>query len=75
MIQNVKKILAPVDFSAHSMQALAGAWDLAKDTNAELHLLHVAVPHHSFLPRTLGASLGTKRCRLGGEQEHGARET
>ena len=53
MIQNVKKILAPIDFSDYSMQALKGAWDLAKDTNAELHLLHVVAPHHSFIPLPL----------------------
>ncbi len=61
MIQNVKKILAPIDFSEYSMQALKGAWDLAKDTNAELHLLHVVVPHHSFLPLPL--TLDAERAR------------
>ncbi len=47
MIQNVKKILSPVDFSEPSMKALASAWELAKDVDAtELHLLHVVMPHH-----------------------------
>ena len=47
MIQNVKKILAPIDFSEPSMKALASAWELAKEVNAnELHLLHVVTPHH-----------------------------
>lgn len=47
MIQNVKKVLAPIDFSEPSMKALASAWELAKEVNAdELHLLHVVVPHH-----------------------------
>src|ERR1700683_2337817 len=47
MIQNVKKILAPIDFSEPSMKALASAWELAKETSAtDLHLLHVVTPHH-----------------------------
>src|SRR5580704_71769 len=47
MIQNVKKVLAPIDFSEPSMKAMASAWELAKEVNAnELHLLHVIVPHH-----------------------------
>lgn len=47
MIQNVKKILAPVDFSEPSMKALASAWELAREVNAgELHLLYVVTPHH-----------------------------
>jgi universal stress protein A len=50
MIQNFKKILAPLDFSEHSMQALRGAWELSRDNNAELHILHVVAPHHSFIP-------------------------
>ena len=31
MIQNLKKILAPIDFSEYSMEALRGAVELAKD--------------------------------------------
>ena len=47
MIQNVKKILSPVDFSAPSMTALQSAWELAKEVNAEqLHLVHIVIPHH-----------------------------
>src|SRR3984957_14954516 len=47
MIQNVKKVLAPVDFSEPSMKALTAAWELVKEVDAtELHLLHVVVPHH-----------------------------
>lgn len=47
MIHNVKKILAPIDFSEPSMKALASAWELAKDVDAsELHLLYVVTPHH-----------------------------
>jgi nucleotide-binding universal stress UspA family protein len=47
MIQNVKKILSPIDFSEPSMKALASAWELAKEVNAtELHMVHVVLPHH-----------------------------
>jgi nucleotide-binding universal stress UspA family protein len=48
MIQNVKKMLAPIDFSQYSMDALNGAAELARDIGAELHLLHVVAPHHSL---------------------------
>jgi len=47
MIQSVKKVLAPIDFSEPSMKAMASAWELARDVNAEqLYLLHVITPHH-----------------------------
>jgi nucleotide-binding universal stress UspA family protein len=47
MIHNVKKILAPIDFSEPSMKAMASAWELAKEVDAtDLHLLHVVTPHH-----------------------------
>lgn len=49
MIQNVKKVLAPVDFSPHSMEAMRGAMELAKEVGAEVHLMHVIAPHHSFV--------------------------
>jgi universal stress protein A len=48
MIQNVKKMLAPIDFSKYSMDALDGAAELASDVGAELHVLHVVAPHRSF---------------------------
>ena len=50
MIQNVRKILAPIDFSQPSVAAMKGAWELARETRAEVHLLHVVVPHHFFIP-------------------------
>ncbi|HUO03834.1 MAG TPA: universal stress protein [Candidatus Binataceae bacterium] len=53
MIQNVKKILAPLDFSEHSMAAMHGAWELAQETDADVHIVHVVVPHHSFIPLML----------------------
>jgi len=49
MIQNVKKILAPIDFSEHSMNAMRSAMEIAKDVGAEVHLVHVIAPHHHFI--------------------------
>ena len=47
MIQSVRKILAPIDFSEPSMKAMASAWELAKEVDAaEMHLIHVVTPHH-----------------------------
>jgi nucleotide-binding universal stress UspA family protein len=47
MLNNAKKILAPIDFSEPSMKALAAAWELVKEVDAnELYLLHVVTPHH-----------------------------
>jgi nucleotide-binding universal stress UspA family protein len=56
MIQNVKKILAPIDFSDFSMDAMRGARDLAADVGAEVHLVHVVVPHFHFIPLPLATS-------------------
>ncbi|MGH7812787.1 MAG: universal stress protein [Candidatus Binataceae bacterium] len=53
MIKDVKKILAPIDFSERSMEAMRGALELAQDTGAELHLVHVVVPQHTFMPLLL----------------------
>src|ERR1700677_365354 len=61
MIQNVKKILAPIDFSEHSMEAMRGAMELAKDVGAEVHLMHVIAPHHHFIPLPLAPSAEQSR--------------
>jgi len=53
VIQNVKKILSPIDFSEFSFQAMRGAWDLARDLGAELHLLHIVTPHTILVPLLL----------------------
>jgi nucleotide-binding universal stress UspA family protein len=53
MLQKFKKLLVPIDFSGHSIRALRSAWELATETGAELHLLHVVVPHHTFIPLPL----------------------
>jgi nucleotide-binding universal stress UspA family protein len=61
MIQNVKKILAPIDFSEHSMEAMRGAMELAKDVGAEVHLMHVIAPHHHFIPLPLATNAEQSR--------------
>jgi universal stress protein A len=53
MIQNIQKILAPIDFSDFSMQAMRGAWELATDVAAEMHLVYVVAPHNTFVPLLL----------------------
>ncbi len=61
MIQNVKKILSPIDFSDFSFQAMRGAWELARDVDAELHLLHVVIPHGIFIPLLLTRDVESAR--------------
>ena len=61
MIQNVKKILAPIDFSEHSMDAMRSAMELAKDVGAEVHLMHVIAPHHHFIPLLLASNVEESR--------------
>ena len=61
MIQNVKKILAPIDFSEISMEAMRGAMELAKDVGAEVHLVHVIAPHHTFIPLRLATNAEQSR--------------
>ena len=51
MIQNVKKILAPIDFSDYSMEALRAAMQLAKDVDGELHIVHVVAPHFALFDK------------------------
>lgn len=61
MIQSVKKILAPIDFSELSMVAMRAAMELAKDIGAEVHLVHVIAPHHSFIPLPLATNAEQSR--------------
>jgi nucleotide-binding universal stress UspA family protein len=49
MIQNVRKVLAPLDFSAHSAEALRDAWELTHDVNGELHIVHVVGQHFTIV--------------------------
>ena len=37
----MKRILVPIDFSAHSENALKVAAQIAKKNNSEIHLLHM----------------------------------
>src|SRR5260370_29937028 len=55
MVQNVKKILAPVDFSELSMETMRGAMELAKDVGAEVNLVLVVAPHNHYLPPPLAS--------------------
>src|SRR5258708_39118899 len=61
MIQNVKKILAPIDFSEISMEAMRGAMELAKGIGAEVHLVHIIAPHHHFIPLPLATNAEQSR--------------
>lgn len=54
---NVKNILCPIDFSAQSEQAMAYASQIARESQAKLHLVHVyepplvySDPHDGFIP-------------------------
>jgi nucleotide-binding universal stress UspA family protein len=53
MIQNVRKILAPIDFSEFSLEAMRGAWELANDLGAEMHVVYVVAPLSTFIPLPL----------------------
>ncbi|MGA7870825.1 MAG: universal stress protein [Candidatus Binatus sp.] len=61
MIQTVKKILAPIDFSVHSMEAMRAAFEMAKEVGAEVHLVHVIAPHHTFIPLPLESNAEQNR--------------
>jgi nucleotide-binding universal stress UspA family protein len=61
VIQNVKKILAPIDFSEISMEAMRGAMELAKGIGAEVHLVHIIAPHHHFIPLPLATNAEQSR--------------
>jgi nucleotide-binding universal stress UspA family protein len=61
MIQNVKKILAPIDFSELSMEAMRGTMELAKDVGAEVNLVHIIAPQHTFIPLPLATNAEQSR--------------
>lgn len=42
---SIKKIMVPYDFSAFSREALMHGLTLARRTSAELHVMHVELPH------------------------------
>ena len=60
MLQNLKKILTPVDFSDFSIDAAKSAYELCKETGGELHLIHVVAPHHMFLLMPISAVPGER---------------
>jgi nucleotide-binding universal stress UspA family protein len=51
MLRQLRKVLAPVDFSDHSMRALRGALELANEVGAALHVVYVVATHQSILER------------------------
>jgi universal stress protein A len=53
MIQDVKKMLAPIDFSEFSLEAMRGAWELANDLGAEMHVVYVVAPLSNYIPLPL----------------------
>ena len=55
----IKKILVPVDGSAHSKKALEFACELAKKFESELRLLHVVQPPISTQTMAVGGSAVT----------------
>ena len=64
----IKKILVPVDGSAHSLKAVELAGDLATKYDAEVVLLHVLLRGHMSegLRKALEVELGTEPRRGGG---------
>ena len=64
---NVTKILVPIDFSEHSEVALGFASKLARDSDAEIHLVHVS---EQPLPITEGFAGYAPASDLAAEREH-----
>jgi len=54
----ISKILVPIDFSTHSVEALEFALELARPFDAEIHLLHV-FPEALITPPPYGPALPT----------------
>ena len=70
---SIKTILVPLDFSRAAMQALDYATALAKQLNAQIHLMHVqlpdeacAVPNAGHLMRECAESVSLLHEKLGG---------
>lgn len=70
----VSKILVPVDFSRHSLKALAYAIDFAEPFAAEVVVLHVVEPVAYATPADLYAGMATQLGNLLAEQRRSARE-
>lgn len=70
---NIKKILVPIDFSRHSLQALDYALEFAAPIQAEILLLHVVEPVAYATPADLYAGMATQLGSLLAEQRRSAR--
>ena len=53
---NVKKIMCAIDFSEHSEAALGYATSLARDSDAELHLVHAYEEPYGFAEAGIAAA-------------------
>jgi len=69
----IKRILVPVDFSAHSLQALDYAVELSKPFKASLMLIHVIEPIYYTVPDFAGGAAGALAGVLD-EQRRAAKE-
>lgn len=70
----IQKILVPVDFSRHSLKALAYAVDFAAPLSAEVTVLHVVEPIAYATPADLYAGMATQLGNLLAEQRRSARQ-
>jgi len=70
----IEKILVPVDFSRHSLKALAYAVDFAEPFGAEITVLHVVEPIAYATPADLYAGMATQLGNLLAEQRRSARQ-
>ena len=52
MIQGIKNILAPIDFSDYSMEAMRGALELAQEVDANVHIVHVVAHHFAIFEKS-----------------------
>ena len=73
MIQNIKKIMAPIDFSASSMEGMRKAMELARSVDAEVHIVHVIAPHFSLVENVLNAEQARESLMLEEAEEELAR--
>ena len=55
---NISRMLVPIDFSTHSIEAFEFALELAAPSDAEIHLLHV-FPEALITPPPYGPALPT----------------
>lgn len=70
----IARILVPVDFSRHSLKALAWAIDFAEPFGAAIDLVHVVEPIAYATPADLYAGMATQLGNLLAEQRRSARQ-